>query len=72
MGVREGLAHGANAEVARSPGRGGLSMVRFHAALGRDVEAGSPACRLAKLSTPRLSISPSTRVGTVVHRRSVC
>jgi hypothetical protein len=28
-----GLAHGDNAEVARSPDRGGLGMVRFHAAL---------------------------------------
>jgi hypothetical protein len=40
------LAHGANAEVARSPSRGGLSMVRFHAALGAGVEAGSASPRV--------------------------
>jgi hypothetical protein len=33
------LAHGANAEAGRSPGRGGLSMMRFHAALKEDVES---------------------------------
>ena len=35
------LAHGAGAEVARSPSRGCLSMVRFHAALKRTWKQGA-------------------------------
>jgi hypothetical protein len=60
-----GLAHGANAEVVRSPGRGGLGMARFHAALEEGVEAGSASLRVGSrsLSTPRLSISLSTKEG---------
>src|SRR6516225_6350489 len=48
-----GLAHGANAEVARSP-VSGLSMAARPRCTKKDVEAGSagPACRLAGLSTP--------------------
>jgi hypothetical protein len=47
------LAHGANAEVARSPGRGGLGMVRFHAALAEGMEAGSASPRSAREAYPR-------------------
>ena len=45
-----GLAHGVSAEVARSPGRGGLSMAALPCCTKEDVEAGNagPACRLAK------------------------
>ena len=47
------LAHGANAEVARSPVNG-LIMAALPRCTKEDVEAGSagPACRLAGLSTP--------------------
>ena len=49
-----GLAHRANAEAGRSPGRGGLSMAALPCCTKEDVEAGNagPACRLASLSTP--------------------
>jgi hypothetical protein len=49
------LAHGANAEVARSPDRGGLGMVRFHAALrgqGMEARSASPRVSSRSLSTP--------------------
>jgi hypothetical protein len=47
------LAHGASADVARSLGRGGLSTVRFHAALAEGVEAGSASLRVDRPVYPR-------------------
>ena len=41
-----GLAHGANAEVARSPGRGGLSKAALPCCAGVDMEAESAALRV--------------------------
>jgi hypothetical protein len=54
-GQLAGLAHGASADAGRSPGRGGLGMAAYHAALRRTWKQGmqAPACRPAGLSTPR-------------------
>jgi hypothetical protein len=48
-----GLTHGTSAEAAGSAGRGGLGMVRFHAVLEDDVEAGSASPRVDRPVYPR-------------------
>jgi hypothetical protein len=59
------LAHGVIAEVARSPGRGGLSMARVHAALAEGMKAGSASLRVDPSVYPRRLKHNTVAVGEI-------